>query len=67
MIEYMQAEQPTKPFLTVYLYVQIYPHLMYYQMIHRITELFELEGTLKTIWFQPPCHGQGHLPLEQAA
>lgn len=49
MIEYMQAEQPTKPFLTVHLYVQIYLHLMYYQINHRITELFELEGTLKTI------------------
>jgi len=24
-----------------------------------------LEGTLKIIWFQPPCHEQGHLPLEQ--
>jgi len=26
-----------------------------------------LEGTLKIIWFQHPCHGQGHLPLDQAA
>jgi len=26
-----------------------------------------LEGTLKTIWFQPPCHGQGQLPLDQVA
>jgi len=25
-----------------------------------------LEGTPKIIWFQPPCHGQGHLPLAQA-
>jgi len=24
-----------------------------------------LEGTLKIIWFQPPCNGQGHLPLHQ--
>ena len=22
---------------------------------------------LTDIWFQPPCHGQGHLPLEQGA
>jgi len=26
-----------------------------------------LEGTLKIIWFQPPCHEQGHLPLDQVA
>lgn len=24
-------------------------------------EWFVLEGTLKIILFQPPCHGQGHL------
>jgi len=28
---------------------------------HRIIERFGLEGTLKIIWFQPPCHEQGHL------
>ena len=28
---------------------------------------FGLEGTLKIIWFQPPCHGQGHLPPHQVA
>jgi len=26
-----------------------------------------LEGTLNIIWFQPPCHEQGHLPLDQVA
>jgi len=26
-----------------------------------------LEGTLNIIEFQPPCHGQGHLKLEQVA
>jgi len=26
-----------------------------------------LEGTLKIIWFQPPCHEQGHLPPDQVA
>lgn len=26
--------------------------------ITKITEQFMLEGTLKTIWFQPPCHGR---------
>jgi len=26
-----------------------------------------LEGTLKIIWFQLPCHEQGHLPPDQAA
>jgi len=26
-----------------------------------------LEGTLKIIWFQLPCHGQGHLPPDQGA
>ena len=34
---------------------------------HRIIEWFGLEGTLKIIWFQPPCHEQGHLPLDQVA
>jgi len=34
---------------------------------HRITERFGLEGTLKTISFQLPCHGQGLLPLDQVA
>jgi len=24
-----------------------------------------LEGTLKIICFQPPCHEQGHLPVDQ--
>jgi len=33
----------------------------------RIIEWFKLEGTLKIIQFQLPCHGQGHLPLEQVA
>ena len=27
---------------------------------HRIIEWFGLEGTLNLIWFQPPCHEQGH-------
>jgi len=27
-------------------------------------EWFGLEGTLKIIWFQPPCHEQGHLLLD---
>jgi len=26
-----------------------------------------LEETLKIIWFQPPCHQQGHLPPAQGA
>jgi len=26
-----------------------------------------LEGTLKITWFQPPCHEQGHLPLDKVA
>jgi len=30
-------------------------------------EWLGLEGTLKIIWFQPPCHGQGHLPPDQVA
>jgi len=33
---------------------------------HRITEWFGLEGTLKIIRFQPPCHEQGHLLLDAA-
>ena len=28
---------------------------------HRIIERSGLEVTLKIIWFQPPCHEQGHL------
>jgi len=39
----------------------------YSQGYHRIIEWFGLEGTLKIIWFQPPCHKQGHLPLDQVA
>ena len=34
---------------------------------HRIVEWFGLGGTLKIIQFQTPCHGQGHLPLDQVA
>ena len=34
---------------------------------HRIIEWFVLEGTLKIIWFQPPCHEQAHLPPDQVA
>jgi len=26
-----------------------------------------LEGTLKIIWFQPPCHEQGYLPLDHVS
>ena len=33
----------------------------------RIIEWQGLEGTLKPIWFQPPCHEQGHLPPDQVA
>jgi len=25
-----------------------------------------MEGTVKVIWVQPPCPGQGHLPPDQA-
>uniref|UniRef100_A0A8C3PLQ6 Uncharacterized protein n=1 Tax=Calidris pygmaea TaxID=425635 RepID=A0A8C3PLQ6_9CHAR len=38
-----------------------------FQLVHRIIEWFGLEGTLKIIEFQTPCHGQGHLPLDQVA
>ena len=33
----------------------------------RIIAWFGLEGTLKIIWFQPPCQEQGHLPPAQGA
>jgi len=33
----------------------------------RIIEWFGLEATLKIIWFQTPCHEQGHLLLHQVA
>ena len=34
---------------------------------YEIIEWFGLEGTLKIIWFQSPCHGQAHLPPDQVA
>lgn len=34
---------------------------------HRIIEWLELEGTLKTIYFQPPRFRQGHIPINQVA
>jgi len=34
---------------------------------HRIIEWFGLEGTFKGHLVQPPCSGQGHLPLDQVA
>jgi len=42
-------------------------HIWLRKCNHRITEWFGLEGTLKIIWFQPPCHEQGHLPPDQVA
>ena len=33
----------------------------------RIIERFGLEGTFKGRLVQPPCHEQGHLPLDQVA
>ncbi|KAK4827484.1 hypothetical protein QYF61_018784 [Mycteria americana] len=36
-------------------------------MFSRTIEWFGLEGTLKIISFQRPCHGQGRLPLDQVA
>jgi len=38
-----------------------------FQLFMASVEWFGLEGTLKIIWFQPPCHEQGHLPLDRAA
>ena len=38
-------------------------HVIY----HRIIEWQGLEETLKIIRFQPPCHEQGHLALDQVA
>jgi len=34
---------------------------------YRTTEWFGLEGTFEDHLVQPPCHGLGHLPLDQAA
>ena len=34
---------------------------------HGIIEWFGLDETLKITSFQPPCHGQEHLPLDQVA
>lgn len=36
------------------------------QGAHGITRWFGLEVTSKTFQFQPPHHGQNHLPLQQA-
>lgn len=36
-------------------------------IFHRIMEWLGLDGTLKTIYFQLPCHGQGHHSLDQIA
>jgi len=46
-----------------------YPsHLKSYSIkVHRIIDCFGLEGTLKIIQCQPPCHGQRHLPLDWGA
>ena len=33
----------------------------------RTIEWFGLEGTLKDLLVQPPCHGQGQLSLDQVA
>jgi len=41
--------------------------LRHRQMWHRIIEWFGLEVTLKIVWFQPPCRGQGHLALDLVA
>lgn len=35
--------------------------------LHRITESFGLEGSLKQNQFQAPCCGQRHFPLDQVA
>jgi len=34
---------------------------------YRIIDWFGLEGTLKVITVRSPCHGQGHLLLDQGA
>ena len=34
-------------------------------LYRRTKEWFGLEGILNISQFQPPCHGQGHLPLDQ--
>jgi len=36
-------------------------------ILHRIIEQFGLERPSKFISFQPPCHGQRHLSLDQVA
>ena len=44
-----------------------YEILNYVGTVHTITEWLRLEGTLKVIELQPPCHGQSCLSLDQAA
>jgi len=34
---------------------------------HRNIERWGLEGTLQIMQSQLPCHGQGHLPLDEVA
>jgi len=43
------------------------PKLYPMGVFHRIIEWPGLKRTIKVIQFQPPCHGQGHQPPDQAA
>jgi len=41
--------------------------LKLHQHKHKITEWFGLEETFKECLLPTPCHGQGHLSLDQVA
>lgn len=43
----------------------VWPRTPTYQEFHRFIEQLELEGTSKIICFQPPCHEQVYLLLDQ--
>jgi len=56
----LPVNAPACPFWTVFSFPETVSK-------NGITEGFGLEGTLKLIWFQPPCHGQGPLLPAQGA
>lgn len=61
------CQQPAGIFKTCYVSHNRKPERVLGSWSLAFTEWFRLEGILKIIQFQPPCNGQGHLPLDQVA